>query len=357
MEKLEFDKRARRIVKTCPCGRSNKDGKFSPFKNFEDKGHCFSCGETFFPKNETDYGDTWRQSDAYKKPLITPSVLTDVEPSYIDETTFKNTSKRYNENHFYQFLATTFDNDVTILKDIVERFSIGTAKIWNGATIFWQRDINGNLRSGQIMLYNPTTGKRNRAINPYWTHVALKLENFNLVQCFYGESQLMNDSKPVAIVEAAKTAALMTPIEPRYTWLATGGKDGLKDDKKCAVLKGKHVVLYPDLGQFEKWTQRAEELKKYLKLDVTVSDILENYVSELSEDEAEKDRKDGLDIADYALKFNWYCHVKRPTPKLLPLSIDEQILQNMLTKQPLIKNLIASLGLVNAKTVRPFQSV
>jgi hypothetical protein len=185
MEKLEFDKRARRIVKTCPCGRSNKDGKFCPYKGFEDKGHCFSCGETFFPKSPAKDGDAWRESNAYKTPLITHSVLTDIEPSYIDEMTFRKTLQLYGENHFTQFLAATFDNDATILKDVIERFSIGTAKLWNGATIFWQRDINGSIRSGQIMLYNPTTGKRNRAKTPTWTHAVLKLQAFNLTRTFH----------------------------------------------------------------------------------------------------------------------------------------------------------------------------
>lgn len=353
MEKLEFDKR-RRTVANCPCGKSNKDGKFCPYKGYKNKGYCFSCGDIFLPKSEINDGHTWRESDAYKQ-NFTPSVLTDIEPSYIDNITFRKTLQLYEENHFTKFLGVTFDNDA-ILKDVIERFSIGTAKLWKGATIFWQRDINGNLRSGQIMLYNPTTGKRNRAINPYWTHVALKLKNFNLVQCFYGESQLINDSKPVAIVEAAKTAVLMTPIEPRYTWLATGGADGLTV-KKCEILKGKHIVLYPDLGKFEQWTQRADELKKRLNLDIRVSTFLENYVSILPEKDRLDHIKQGLDIADYALKFNWYDDVKRQKPKLLPLSIDEQILQNMVKKQPLIKNLIACLGLVNAKTVSPFQSV
>ena len=324
MEKLEFDKRGRRTVKTCPCGRSNKDGKFCPYKGYEDKGHCFSCGETFFPKDETSANDAWRKSDAYKTPLTTPSVLTDIEPSYMDEIAFRKTLQLYKDNHFTQFLAATFDNDATILKDVIERFSIGTAKYWHGATIFWQRDINGSIRSGQIMLYNPTTGKRNRAKTPTWTHAVLKLQGFNLVQCFFGEHQLARENKPVAIVEAPKTAAIMTPIEPRYTWLATGGAEGLTV-KKCEILTGKHIVLYPDLGKFEQWTQRADALKKRLNLDIIVSDILEKYVSELPEHQAEKDQKDGLDIADYALKFNWYNAVKRRNPTLLPLSIDEQI--------------------------------
>jgi hypothetical protein len=352
MDKLEFDKR-RRTVANCPCGKSNKDGKFCPYKGYENKGYCFSCGDVFLPKSETNDGDTWRESDAYKQ-NYTPSVFADIEPSYIDETTVKKTVQRFNDNHFIEFLAVIFGNNAPILNDLIKRFSIGTAL--NGKTVFWQRDILGKVRSGQIMLYDATTGKRDRFTNPNWTHVLLKLEAFNLVQCFFGESQLTNDSKPVAIVEAAKTAAIMSPIEPRYTWIATGGANGLTD-RKSQVLKGKHVVLYPDLGKFDQWTERADKLKKRLNLDIRVSTFLENYVSTLPENDRLEHVKQGLDIADYALKFDWYNQAKEPKPKTGPLSIDEQILQNMLSKQPLIKDFINCLGLVNAKTIRPFQSI
>lgn len=280
--------------------------------------------------------------------------MTNLGPSFIDGATVKKTLQHYKDNNFIQFLAATFGNDAQILNDLIKRFSIGTAL--KGKTVFWQRDISGNVRSGQIMLYDATTGKRRRDIQPNWTHTLLKLSDFNLVQCFFGESQLTSDSKPVAIVEAAKTAAIMTPIEPRYTWIATGGANGLTD-KKCDVLKGKHIVLYPDLGKFEQWTQRADELKKRLNLDIRVSNFLEKYVSTLPENDGLEHIKQGLDIADYALKFNWYDASKQQKDKVTPLSIDEQILQNMLSKQPLIKNMIACLGLVNVKTARPFQSV
>ncbi|MBT4969895.1 MAG: hypothetical protein HOM80_12890, partial [Bacteroidetes bacterium] len=48
LPKLELDKKRFR-VKNCPCGKSNKDGKFVPYIGYEDKGYCHSCGETFLP--------------------------------------------------------------------------------------------------------------------------------------------------------------------------------------------------------------------------------------------------------------------------------------------------------------------
>ncbi|MBK7097579.1 MAG: hypothetical protein IPH58_03420 [Sphingobacteriales bacterium] len=46
-QKLEFDKKRFRI-KHCPCGKSNKDGKFIPYKGLDNCGYCHSCGKTFY---------------------------------------------------------------------------------------------------------------------------------------------------------------------------------------------------------------------------------------------------------------------------------------------------------------------
>jgi len=48
MNQLQLDKKRFR-VKHCPCGKSNKDGKFVPYIGFETHGYCHSCGKTFMP--------------------------------------------------------------------------------------------------------------------------------------------------------------------------------------------------------------------------------------------------------------------------------------------------------------------
>jgi hypothetical protein len=351
MERLVFDSRARRTVKNCPCGRSNRDGKFCPFKGFEDKGKCHSCGELFLPKSDTN-GEAWRDSDQWQT-TSPPSVSKQAD--YIDAATVNQTLQRYDENNFTQFLNQVFQNDPSVLADVVKRFSIGTAK--EGKTVFWQRDTLGNYRSGQIIHYDPSTGKRDKTRFINWAHHVLKLTDFQLIQCFSGEHQLTTENKPIAIVEAAKTAAIMTPIEPRYTWLATNGANGLTVEK-CKVLEGRNVVLYPDLGKFEQWQSEAKKIANQLKINIKISDLLEDYVSKLPETERNDHIKSGLDIADYALKFDWYGAVlKAKQPKTLPISNDERTLQNMIQKQPLVKDMISRFGLVNAKTMRPFQSV
>ena len=58
MDLLDFDSKKRFRVKICPCGKSNKDGKFVPYVGYENKGFCHSCGKTFIPINEEDVKDS-----------------------------------------------------------------------------------------------------------------------------------------------------------------------------------------------------------------------------------------------------------------------------------------------------------
>jgi hypothetical protein len=59
-----------------------------------------------------------------------------------------------------------------------------------------------------------------------WAHSELKLHDFRLKQCLFGEHLLKNSSSPVMLVESEKTAVVMSHFIPDYIWLATGGKNG-----------------------------------------------------------------------------------------------------------------------------------
>ena len=46
---MELDSKNRNKVKYCPCNKSNKDGKFVPFKDHTRFGYCHSCEKSFSP--------------------------------------------------------------------------------------------------------------------------------------------------------------------------------------------------------------------------------------------------------------------------------------------------------------------
>ncbi len=201
----------------------------------------------------------------------------------------------FEANHFVKFLIDLFGVEVT--SQLVSRYFIATSKHWEGATVFWQIDRQGKVRTGKIMLYSPTTGKRVK--EPFnhinWVHTVLKMPNFTLRQCFFGEHLLNDTPKPIAIVESEKTAVIASAYLPQFIWLAVGSLTNLNAEK-CSVFKGRTVVLFPDLNGFEKWSSKAKELSHLANF--MVSDLLERKATEA-------ERKQGFDLADYLIKFNY----------------------------------------------------
>ena len=132
------------------------------------------------------------------------------------------------------------------------------------------------------MQYNPRTGKRikNRSGAINWVHNKLKYSNpdysnFNLCQCYFGEHLLrLNPDKPVAIVEAEKTAIITSMIIPQYNWLATGNLNGLNIEKS-RVLENRDIVLYPDAGCYEKWRKKMQQIKNEIFCHITISNLIE----------------------------------------------------------------------------------
>jgi hypothetical protein len=213
---------------------------------------------------------------------------------FIDSDIFIASLKSYDANNFVKFLQSRFNND-HVEKTIVQYY-IGTAKQWDGANVFWQIDINGRIRTGKIMLYRPDTGKRVK--EPYnhiaWVHSALNKPEFELKQCLFGEHLLKDNSKPIAIVESEKTAIIASIYLPKFIWLACGSLDGLNYEK-CKVLKGRKVVLFPDVKAYDKWVKKSKQLESITKFDVSV--LLESRATEV-------EREKGLDLADYLLKYD-----------------------------------------------------
>ena len=261
-----------------------------------------NCGYHYTPKQyfqDNDISFDTPQPKAYKPRPVTPQPK---PVSFIPIEVFKQSLKveKYvsqlaETNHFIKFLIDLFGVDLA--NELVSRYFIATSKHWNGTTVFWQIDLKGKVRTGKIMLYSPTTGKRVK--EPYnhinWVHNALKEPDFELKQCLFGEHLLIDKTKPVAIVESEKTAIIASVYLPRFIWLAVGSLSNLTESK-CHVLKGRTVTLFPDLNGFEKWSSKAKELSHIASFQI--SDLLERKASEA-------ERKQGFDLADFLIKFNY----------------------------------------------------
>lgn len=280
---------------TCPnCGQKKAFTRYIDVESGEHLadhvGKCnreVNCGYHYTPKQYfQDSPREWRPTLTPQKPVATPPV------SYIAKEVFSASLKAHESNHLITFLISALGESKT--RQLIEEYYLGSARHWQGATVFWQIDTKNKVRTGKIMLYKPTTGKRVK--EPFnhitWVHSALHLPDFHLQQCFFGEHLLNQSAKPVAIVESEKTALIAKAFEPGFIWLATGSLSNLTAEK-CRVLHGRKVYLFPDVNAAEKWKTKARELSSIARF--RVSDLLEEIASE-------EDRKHGLDLADYLLR-------------------------------------------------------
>lgn len=280
---LKFDPKRFAHAKTCPCGKSNRDGKFSPYKGFEDKGYCHGCEQTFLPERPEAFMFNPTPRKQMNMNTQKPAMST-VSPSVL-----KASMTGYEQNVLVQWLASRFGENVT--EQLVSRYLIGSAK--GGQTVFWQIDGSGQVRGGKLMKYDET-GHRLKDVPPTWAHTAMGLNNFHLHQCFFGLHLTRGNSHTVSIVESEKSACIASLYYPQCIWLGCGGKDGLKDDKFKA-LQGRRIILFPDLDGYDLWRKRCKELSP--SFDITVSELLHRVSNE-------DERNAKLDIADYLLRFN-----------------------------------------------------
>jgi len=266
--------------------------------NRESNCGCHYTPKQYFQDNNISF-DT--QPKAYKPRPVTPQ-----KPiSFVPIEIFKASLKEHEANHFIKFLISLFGVEVS--NELISQYFIATSKHWNGATVFWQIDTQGKVRTGKIMLYSPTTGKRIK--EPFkhinWVHSVIKQPEFELKQCLFGEHLLIDKTKPVAIVESEKTAVIASVYLPQFIWLAVGSLTNLNAEK-CSILKGRTVTLFPDLNGFEKWSNKAKEIS-HLAI-FTISDLLERKATET-------ERKQGFDLADYLIKFDYKAFaIKEKTP-------------------------------------------
>ena len=287
--------------------------------------HENSCGYHYTPREYFhDHPDTLQAGNqGLQKPFL-PIVKnsTHVPPTFIYPKVVERSLADYGRNPLYRYLCGVFGEAETTR--LFSLYKVGTSNKWGGSTVFWQTDISGKVRTGKIMLYDSATGHRVKEPHAYvgWAHSELRLTNFHLRQCLFGEHLLnTSDNALVMLVESEKTAIIMSHFIPDYIWLATGGKNGCFNSEAMHVLRGRDVTLVPDLGAAVRWKEKARMLSGICK-SVTVSDMLEQIATE-------EQRKQGLDIADFFL----FSPTKR------------QMLQLMIEKNPAVQLLIDEFGL------------
>ncbi|GAB3795006.1 DUF6371 domain-containing protein [Spirosoma humi] len=247
----------------------------------------------------------------------------------IPDEVLKQSLGHYDRNQFAWLLRRHFGRNVA--DELLERFNIGTSGRWPGACVFWYIDEFQRIRGGQIKLFDETFHtvtyvvkdgeKRSRTTwvhssfaqrcheqkLPYPAWLTAYLDERNDVQkspCLFGLPQLLTapSDKPVAIVEAPKTAVIATPYFPGFVWLAVGALSYLNAER-LAPVRNRKIELFPDLSKdgsaFDRWNRVAGELLAQ-GFNITVSTYLEDNATE-------PERAAGADLADFLLEqWNQY---------------------------------------------------
>lgn len=194
-----------------------------------------------------------------------------------------------------------------------QRYRLGASR--DGGVIFWQIDEFDLLRDGKIMHYRPDC-HRDHDRKPTWTAYLLRRhgqlpKDWNTDHCLFGQHLLQTLPLPlpewrgavsstaeastgesiytppsqggdgggsVCIVEAEKTAVIMSEVKPDYLWMATGGKTEL-NVAKLRPLEGRRIILFPDTDEtgetYRQWYDVAEAASDVFGHPVTVSSVLE----------------------------------------------------------------------------------
>ena len=202
--------------------------------------------------------------------------------------------------------------------DAVCRYRLGADR--KGRVIFWQIDRNERICDGKVMAYGPDCHRlKEKEHAPTWVSALLakrhggKQEGDIVRHCLFGLHLLKHlDLQPVAVVEAEKTAVILSAYYPQYVWLATGGLFEVQPEK-FRPLKGRKVILFPDTDPDGKayayWYEAAQLVmaQPYWEdsTPIRVSALLEQHATP-----EQKSRK--IDLVEFITesKEKYYYHGK-----------------------------------------------
>ncbi|SEA92220.1 hypothetical protein SAMN04487851_1237 [Prevotella sp. tc2-28] len=195
------------------------------------------------------------------------------------------------------------------MKRAARRYRLGCTS--QGGVIYWQTDHQERIHDGKIMYYQPDC-HRDKQHHPTWVSALLQqryqwVDRPKASHCLFGlhlvESgerlEVRGEWSVYCVVEAEKTAVIMSEWYPQYVWLATGGL-GEVQAEKFRPLRGHRLILFPDTDPegkaYQRWYEAARQVEQQLWWEgsppIYVSPLLELHATV-----AQKQRK--IDIVDY----------------------------------------------------------
>ena len=217
---------------------------------------------------------------------------------YIKSTQAKNNFSRY------------LFNQAPNLSNLYDIRGIKTGYL-KDAVLFPYINYNNDFITAKIVQYNSITGKRVKSqysqnafhsYKPIKNQLGITDKIEKKYTCFFGEHLVPNNNKPVVIVEAEKTAIILSMLFEDIVFIATGGLGNLKN-KDYSFLLNRDVYLYPDNGASE-WHEIGKKRNWF------VSEILEA-----------PEVKEGNDVVDY-IEHDLWLEIEAELNKIANRSIE-----------------------------------
>ena len=257
--------------------------------------------------------------------------------AFIPHEILKKTRQGWEQNTFLQNLLNRipYPFPASEIERVIVQYQLGTILkgYMSGAITFPFIDESNSIRAIQAKKFD----KSNHTIITSFLHSIVEqnlkdsgrqipewLKSYNKndskVTCLFGAHLLPKYPKnPVALVEAPKSAIIGTlyygfPEKPdRLLWLAVYNLSSLSIEK-CRVLKGRTVILFPDLSKegtaFQLWSEKAKTMEKQLPgTRFIVNNLLEQKASI-------KAKSKGYDLADYLIQYDHNTFENKNTEQL-----------------------------------------
>ena len=188
----------------CPgCGRKScftryidEAGEIS-FPGYVGKcDHVNSCGYHYSPKEYFRDNPSARKTSAghkmngnvftaVKYAAKQPPTEQEPEISCLPYDWVEQSMRGYDINPLYRYFTKVVGKEEA--GRLFHVYKVGTSRMWNGSTVFWQIDVKGNVRAGKIMGYDAVTGHRIK--EPFnqvnWVHSVRKVPDFHMKQCLF----------------------------------------------------------------------------------------------------------------------------------------------------------------------------
>jgi hypothetical protein len=241
--------------------RSQTSGKRKKRGQINDNGVFFFSSNVYpYKEGQAHWNDIFGSEVKFIPPPQEPRKKT-TEANFSFENYLDATKTR---NQFSTFLKALFKDEADILSksNIYDVRGVKSGYL-EDATLFPYIDYNDNFKTAKIIGYNTVTGKRIQGKeNWFHTYKPIKAElnsteTLTKGNCFFGEQLVKGNNKPIVIVEAEKTAVILSKLFPNIVFLSSGGLTNLRP-LEWSFLQGRKVFLFPDNGANE-WFDIATE--------------------------------------------------------------------------------------------------